>query len=57
MLKNERCSYRQFCKPLIGDLKILATEGISVDFNGCTIQIFGGLATVYKIQEDTRSFI
>ena len=46
MLKNEHCSYDQFFKPLIGDLKILATEGISVDSNGCAIQIFGALATV-----------
>ena len=46
VLKNEHCSYGQILKPLIDDLKTLATEGISVDFNGCTIQIFGALATV-----------
>ena len=46
IFQNEHYSYKTILKPLINDLKFLATNGISVELNGSSIKVFGAIATV-----------
>ena len=62
-LQDENISYQDILKPLIHDLKLLASEGITVEVNGHKMQIFGAVTTVsadnlgaHQLARFTKSF-